>query len=265
MKMSHASAVALWFLFSTFASAQAVARRFEDIPIGIYPGNQRLERGVGPGMARGTSDTDVQFSEDIARLCAQGDPPFRLNVLAAEGGFDSLRRLLTDDEVNLAIVQGDVWTYASLIDSGPIADGKTEGKRDQQIRDSWREISEDIRLVLPLYQKRIHIFVSAEANRRGKFKNLWDLFEKGATVNVGPQYSESYITCAILEKMIIDAKEGAGQAWKRDTSPTDEALRIIVGKGERSPESLDAVILCAESPERAEEELRRLVQFTRTF
>jgi hypothetical protein len=180
-------------------------------------------------------------------------------VFAAEGTFDGLKRLRTEDEVVLTIIPGDFWYYAKFHGSGPVPEGKTASPQEQRIRDAWRDINENIRLVLPLYQKMLHIFVKAEDKTIGKFQNLSDLFHKGARVSIGPAGSDSMLTCALLEQMMIGSPGGTSRRWRTHYSPTDEALRTMVGKGKEPPGSLDAVILYAETPERAEEELRRLV------
>jgi len=237
-------------LLPAAAWGQTSTRTFFEIPIGTYPGLQPLERGVSPGIASGThSGVYIRFAEDIANLCERydegpGKPRFRLNVFATQGAFDSLKRLRKEDEVQLAIVQSDLWYYAKLFGSAP-SSGKTTTKVDK-IQDSWREIYQDIRMLLPLYEESIHILVKPEDKSSGKFKDLTDLFTKEARVNIGTKGSGAFVTCTLLEQIITQAPGGTGgKRWKPSYDSTEAALSRLVDKEE---DTIDAVILVGGVP-----------------
>jgi TRAP-type uncharacterized transport system substrate-binding protein len=247
----HLVVFALSLLPAMAALAQGPTRTFFEIPIGTYPGLQPLERGVSPGIASGTHvGVYIRFAEDISNLCERyeegpGRPKFRLNVFATEGAFDSLKRLRKEDEVQLAIVQSDLWYYAKLFGSPSTSPAKTQSKVEK-IQDSWREISQDIRMLLPLYEESIHILVRPEDKAAGKFKDLTDLFLKEARVNIGTKGSGAFVTCTLLEQILTQAPGGTGgKRWKPSYDGTEAALSRLVNKED---DSLDAVILVGGVP-----------------
>jgi len=120
----------------------------------------KQERGVAPGIASGThAGFYIRFAEDISNMCAKyedgpNSPQFRLNCFATQGAFDSLKRLRTEDEVQLAVVQSDLWLYAKLFGS-PLPVGSSKPRSDEQrIQASWKEIAENIRTIMPLTKRK---------------------------------------------------------------------------------------------------------------
>ncbi len=246
-------AISVLFFYSTSGSwAQGPTRTFFEIPIGTYPGLQPLERGVSPGIASGThAGVYIRFAEDIANLCERyeegsGRPKFRLNVFATEGAFDSLKRLRKEDEVQLAIVQSDLWYYAKKFGTPSSATSGRMQSAQEKIQASWREIHQDIRMLLPLYEETIHILVRPEDKTSGKFKDLSDLFLKEARVNIGTKGSGAFVTCTLLEQILTQGPGGTGgKTWKPAYESTDVALARLVNKEEST---LDAVILVGGVP-----------------
>lgn len=244
--------VGLFLLSSAIAWGQGQGRPFYEIPIGKYPGIVQLERGVSPGIASGShTGIYIRFAEDIANLCAKydegaGKERFRLNVFATQGGFDSLKRLRTEDEVQLAVVQSDLWYYAKLYGNPQEGPGRKANPEELRIRTSWKDIHDNIRLLLPLYEEKIHILVKPEDKSSGKFKDLSDLFANEAKVNVGTQGSGIRVTCTLLEEMMAGASGvTGGKRWKPSYFDTDTALRKLTAK---EGDTLDAVIIVGGVP-----------------
>lgn len=242
----------MFLLPGAAAWAQSSSRSFYDIPIGKYPGIVQLERGVSPGIASGSHEgIYIRFAEDISNLCARydeggGKERFRLNVFATQGGFDSLKRLRKEDEVQMAIVQSDLWYYAKLYGKPEPSSGRKPNPEELRIQSSWKEIYDNIRLLLPLYEEKIHILVRPEDKSSGKYKDLFDLFTNEARVNVGTPGSGILVTCTLLEEMMTRSQGGTGgKKWKASYEDTDTALRRLTGK---QGEALDAVIIVGGVP-----------------
>lgn len=247
-------ALFVWFFAFPGAAvwAQSSPRPFYEISIGKYPGIVQLERGVSPGIASGShTGIYIRFAEDIANLCAKydeggGKDRFRLNVFATQGGFDSLKRLRKEDEVQLAVVQSDLWYYAKLYGNPPEGGGRKLTVEEARIQSSWKEIYDNIRLLLPLYEEKIHILVKPDDKSSGKYKDLSDLFTKEARVNVGTQGSGILVTCTLLEEMMSGPKGvTGGKKWKPFYYDTDTALQKLTDKKE---DTLDAVIIVGGVP-----------------
>lgn len=217
-----------------------------------FPVNMPSDR-VNPGIATGSSSgLYMRFGEDIAKLCSfygislnsedpnrYRFPKFRVNVYATQGGFDSVKRLRYEREVQLAIVQSDLRYFA---------DQREEDEYDSRKREAWRQISDDIKLVLPLYKEKVHILV--RPSDKATFKDLAGLLRSGATVNVGTISSGGMITCTMIEEIITGSRSwktnGFG-TWRRTYYPQDAALDMLLGKNPRG-DSVDAVILVGGVP-----------------
>ncbi len=214
-----------------------------------YPDDKGSDK-VNPGIATGSSSgLYMRFGEDIAKLCAtygipltSGDPnrflypKFRVNVYATQGGFDSVKRLRYEKEVQLAVVQSDLRYFAME---------RFKDEVDPKKREAWRQIADEIKLILPLYKEKIHIVCRPED--KGRFKDLAGLLQAGATVNVGQVSSGGMITCALLEELITGSRDWKGKGtWKKRYYPEDAALEMLVGRNPR--ETLDAVMLIGGVP-----------------
>lgn len=216
-----------------------------------YPTNKSTSR-VNPGIATGSSSGFyVRFGEDIAKLCANYGislngtdpnrlrfPKFRLNVYATQGGFDSVKRLRYEREVQLGIVQSDLRYFASKM---------YRDEADPRKKEAWRQIANSIKLVLPLYKEKIHIVVRPEA--KGQYKDLAGLMSSGATVNIGQVSSGGMITCMMIEDTIINSRSWrqkyGNRSWRPAYESTEAALDMLVRPG-RDP--MDAVILVGGTP-----------------
>jgi TRAP-type uncharacterized transport system substrate-binding protein len=224
------------------ASAQDSISSME---LGNYPGSATNTRS-NPGIASGShSGLYLRFAEDLATLCAKprdGKSPYRLNVVATEGGLDSVKRLRLESDVQMAVVQSDLWFYAKKLGDPATSAGNWLSTKT---RESWRQIATDTRLILPLYTEQIHIVVTPYG--KDQFKDLMGLFKSKARVSIGTTGSGSMITCTLLEEMLLRelrAKGAPETRWKPQFLPADVALETLAkGQGE-----LDAVILVGGVP-----------------
>tara|TARA_R110002096_G_scaffold173997_4_gene349579 strand:- start:16615 stop:18030 length:1416 start_codon:yes stop_codon:yes gene_type:complete len=243
-------------ILSTSAQAQT---SLSSVKLSEYPGAVKPVRGVNPGIASGShSGIYVRFAEDISDMCIRfGDPEdkvnnpaIKLNVFATQGSFDSIKRLRTEDEVQLAIVQSDIWYYAQQhSDVNHLT--KYHGKVDNEIRQIWAKIKEDINLILPLYTEAIHIVIREES--KGEYKDLADLFNKGAVVNIGAMGSGTAITCTLLEEMFLREPDMISGVWKKKYYSRDAALDLLTkprpkNASQNGERYLDAVILIGGVP-----------------
>ncbi len=257
MKRLLVSCLAVAAAFSLPAQGQDKPRSIYDIEIYSYPGS-RPSKSVNPGIAGGSSSGFyIRMAEDIANLCsAYGrvddpkNPRFRLNVVATQGGFDSVKRLRSESEVQLAIVQSDLWFFAKKLSNpdDPFGAQLSAGKRA-----SWASMAESIRLVLPLYTEKIHIVVapSRKGTSGNQYADLMDLFEKQARVSVGTQGSGSMITCTLLEQIItseLQRTDRESPRWIKRYLPASVALDRLVAKDVPPDDRIDAVILVGGVP-----------------
>jgi len=213
--------------------------------LGAYPGSGTNPR-ANPGIASGShSGLYLRMSEDVAKLCAKprdGKSPFRLNVVVSEGGLDSVKRLRLEGDVQMAVVQSDLWYYAKRFGDPTTVTG---GWLSAKTRESWRQIATDTKLVLPLYTEKIHIVVTPYG--KDQFKDLMGLFRNKARVSVGTTGSGSMITCSLIEEMILREQRAKGEPesrWKAHYMSADVALETL----DKKQGELDAVILVGGVP-----------------
>lgn len=214
-----------------------------------FPNNMGSEK-VNPGIATGSSSgLYMRFGEDIAKLCANYGidltssdpnkyryPKFRVNVYATQGGFDSVKRLRYEREVQLAIVQSDLRYFAQQ---------RAKDVMDPKKRNAWEQIAEDIKLVLPLYKEKIHIVVRPED--KAKYRDLADLMKKGAVVNVGQVSSGGMLTCFMIEEIVKNSRNWpSGASWKPRFHSQGAALDLLLEKNPREP--IEAVVLVGGVP-----------------
>lgn len=241
--LAVAAAVLLTWAGAGQASAQ---ENIYGIDVGKYPG-WGVNSKANPGIASGShSGYYIRFAEDLATLCSRpmtpGSGPFRLNVIATQGGFDSVKRLRLESDVQLAVVQSDLWYYAKMY--GDPASG-TGSWLSEKTRTSWRQVAEDVRLLVPLFTEKIHIVVSPYG--KDKFGDLMGLFRNNARVSVGTNGSGSMITCSLLEEMILRHLRAKGEpptCWRPQYLSPDAALEELV----KEESELDAVILVGAVP-----------------
>ncbi len=253
----HLAAVGLALCFTSSGHAQSSSGSFYDINLGSYPGIVKLERGVNPGIASGShAGYYIRFGEDIANLCAKyytstQQPRFRLNVFATQGSLESLKRLRKEDEVQLAVVQSDLYYYAKRHSDPEYLQQYHPSLVDSSITQSWGEIEENIALILPLFTEKIHILVRPDDKTSGKYTNLIDLFEKRARVNIGSKGSGTMVTCTLLEQLIAEGLAASGarvSKWTPRYMPDDVALDVLVNGTNDPSQKLDAVIFVGAVP-----------------
>lgn len=216
-----------------------------------FPTDQSSPR-VNPGIATGSSSgLYMRFGEDIAKLCANYGisltsqdpnrlrfPKFRVNVYATQGGFDSVKRLRYEREVQLAIVQSDLRYFA---------DERAKDEFDPKKQEAWRQIADEIKLVLPLFKEKVHILVRPEDKER--FKDMAGLMKAGAVVNVGQISSGGMLTCAMIQEIIEESRDwrnNGNRMWKKRYHPQDAALDMLTGNN--TTDKIDAVILVGGVP-----------------
>jgi len=232
-------------LVSGMSPAQAQSD-LRGIDIGPYPGPAPNARS-NPGIATGSpSGLYIRMAEDMASLCAKPRDSsltaFRLNVVATEGGLDSVKRLRMEGDVQMAIAQSDLFYYARQASDATTTTGSW---LPPKTRESWLQIAEDTRLIVPLFTEKIHIVVTPSGKTR--FQDLMGLFRSKARVSVGTTGSGSMITCSLIEDMILRHMKAKGEpqvSWKPHYLPAEPALAKLVS-GE---EELDAVILVGGVP-----------------
>jgi len=118
---------------------------------------------------------------------------------------------------------------------------------DPKKGEAWRQIAEEIKLVLPLYREKMHVIVHPWDKER--CKDLAGLMKQGGTVNVDQISSGRMITSFLLEEIIRKAREWqqAGyRSWRPRFDPTGAALEMLVDNNPQ--DTVDAVILVGSVP-----------------
>ena len=242
------------FLLLPFTAAFGQSSLYElNFPSSSHPFPTNVGSSkVNPGIATGSSSgLYMRFGEDIAKLCANYGislnssdpnryrfPKFRVNVYATQGGFDSVKRLRYEREVQLAIVQSDLRYFAAQ---------RYKDEFDPKKKDAWKDIADEIKLVLPLYREKIHILV--RPGDKDRFRDLAGLMKAGATVNVGTISSGGMITCLMIEEIVKKSRDwqsNGNRTWKPRFHPEGAALDMLVGNNPR--DRVDAVILVGGVP-----------------
>lgn len=118
-----------------------------------------------------TTGTAFQFGEDIAAVAIRHG--LRILVKPSEGSLDNLRRLNSDENAALAIVQADVLGYLSW-SAEPAA----------------QQIGDQLRMIFPLHHEEVHILA------RKAIQQVTDL--AGKRVIVGTKGSGTYLTAQRL-------------------------------------------------------------------
>lgn len=227
-----------------------------DVDVYQYQGPVAPERGVNPGIASGAhSGIYIRFGQDISDMCehfgetsAGGLGPIRVNVFTTHGSFDSIKRLRTEDEVQLAIVQSDIWYYADRHSNEEHMQQFYPDQVDSAIMDAWADIKEDINMIIPLYTEAIHVLVRGDA--ADNYKDLMSLVTSGATVNVGVEGSGTAITTTLIEQMLI-ADPSVEVNWIKRHYHTDHALDLLAQDRKNQPnndDQLDAVVFVGGVP-----------------
>ncbi len=118
--------------------------------------------------------TAFQFGEDIAAVAIRHG--LRIAVKPSEGSLDNLRRLASDENAALAIVQADVLGYLSW-----------------SLEPAARQIGAQLRMIFPLHHEEVHVLA------RKSVQQLTDL--TGKRVVIGTQGSGTRITAQRLLRL----------------------------------------------------------------
>ena len=136
------------------------------------PAGSTPPRSQALGMVTGApTGTAFAFGEDIAAVAMRHG--LHILVKSSEGSLDNLRRLASDENAALAIVQADVLGYLSW-SSEPAA----------------RKIGAQLRMIFPLHDEEVHILA------RTSIEQLTDLNDK--RVIIGLQGSGTRLTAQRL-------------------------------------------------------------------
>ena len=122
----------------------------------------------GIGMVTGSdSGTYIQFGRDIANVAR--NKGVSIIVKESEGSLANIRRMMSNENARLGIVQSDVLGFLTTSDDV-----------------NMRSISSRIRLVFPFYNEEVHLFA------RKDIQKLSDL--NGKRVVVGTKGSGNWLT-----------------------------------------------------------------------
>jgi hypothetical protein len=225
--------------------------------------------GRRPGIATGPSyGSLIRLGEDLAQLCSDtrygqvdGLPPgnpIGLDVFATRGGFDSLHRLVNDDDVHLAIVPADAWLFAQLYGegkltpSGNVSASLANVMSRQQAEDYMKRVS----VIVPLTQEVVHIVVRSEDIGReadGKLTDLHSLFKLGRNgkkprTSIGLIGDSSWVTAQLLATLTgpNQADWGLRSLTYDDLTGLEKLSGSTLGAG--GDDAVDAVILVGSPP-----------------
>jgi hypothetical protein len=226
----------------------------------------RAVAGRRPGIATGPSyGSLIRLGEDLARICSNTaygqldklppDSPIGLDVFATQGGFDSLARLVEDDNIQLAIVPADAWLLAGLSMNGKLKLGP-DGQRVVTSERS-KKLMDQVSVILPLNQETVHIVVRSEdlgAESEGKLTDLYSLFAKGKNgrkprSSIGLVGDSSWITAQTLTALTNSAGKadwGLRELTYDDVTGLEKLSKSVLGDSD--PKGVDAVILVGTPP-----------------
>jgi TRAP transporter TAXI family solute receptor len=182
------------------------------------------ELRIATGSQRSTA---IDVARDVSVLVA---PQARvaLDVLPSAGSVENVRRLRNDRNVQLALVQADVFqAYVDLA-----AGGDAEAV----------ELIRPLRVVLPLFTEEIHFVVRADSPLRF----VDDIRE--ARINLGERGSGSALTAAALYRLMFEAALPDARATHLND---EDALVSLV-----TDRSIDVVVIVGGQPLRLLEDMK---------
>jgi hypothetical protein len=222
--------------------------------------------GRRPGIATGPSyGSLIRLGEDLARICSNTaygqldklppDAPIGLDVFATQGGFDSLQRLVEDDNVQLAIVPADAWFLAHLSTKGKLKLGP-DGQRVVTTQKA-QKLLDQVSVIMPLNQETVHIVVRSEdlgSESEGKLSDLYSLFVKGKNghkprTSIGLVGDSAWITAQTLTALTAPegkADWGLSELTYDDVTGLEKLSKSSLG--DRAAKGVDAVILVGTPP-----------------
>ncbi|HVE50254.1 MAG TPA: TAXI family TRAP transporter solute-binding subunit [Casimicrobiaceae bacterium] len=179
-------------------------------------------------FAAGTErSTAIDAARDLSVLVAP-DARVSLDVLATAGSVENVRRLRSDPNVRLGLVQADVFkAYVDLAAGGDV---------------EAAEMIRPLRVVLPLFTEEIHFIVRADS----PLKFVDEI--RDSRINLGERGSGSALTTASLYRLMFDAAIPDARA---NYFTSEEALVKLVNDG-----GVDVVVVVGGQPLRLIEDMR---------
>ena len=162
------------------------------------------------GMVTGSSTgTYYQFGNQVAAVAKKVG--VGIEVKTSEGSLANIRRLTSNENAALGIVQSDVLGYLAR-------------SNDPELQ----KVATELRLIFPFYNEEVHIL------GRRNIKTLADL--NGKVVALGSKGSGSWLTAVNLFRMVgVEPKE------IQHLSPSDAVRDVIVG-------AVDAMVFVGGKP-----------------
>jgi TRAP transporter TAXI family solute receptor len=188
----------------------------------LYPSLIPLLQAEGIGMVTGSrTGTYIQFGNDMARIASKDG--LEILVKDSEGSIDNIRRLISQENAALAIVQSDVLGFL-----------KRSNDREMV------QVSRKLRLIFPFYNEEVHLFARKGL---GSFQDL-----RGKRVVVGTKGSGNWLTANNLLQMF-----NVVPAESIELSPPDGVSAVLAG-------SADAMFYVAGKPVKLFTNLQELQQ-----
>jgi len=166
----------------------------------------------------GTEAADVRIGRDLADFVAKA-VDIELDVLPSSGSPESFKRLYAEPDVNLAVVQQDV--YEAFLAQGARSKATAGGPPPP-------------RVVLSLFDKEIHFIARADA----PFEYLHQI--RDARINAGPPGSGSAVSTEAIYRLMFGKAPGENRA---SFLPHEEALVNLV-----TDRTIDVVAVAAGQP-----------------
>ena len=126
------------------------------------------EIGIATGSKTGTY---IKFGQDIARLLAKND--MQVNIIESKGSLENVAKVLSDDQVDMGLVQSDVLAYIQSSNHKVL-----------------KKIPQQIKMMFPLYNEEVHLLA------RKSIVSIGDLQNK--IVGVGAKGSGTNLTSELL-------------------------------------------------------------------
>jgi TRAP transporter TAXI family solute receptor len=176
----------------------------------------------GIGMVTGSKiGTYIQFGHDIANVAR--DQGLDIMVKPSEGSLANIRRMMSQENAGLGIVQSDVLGFL-----------KTSS--DPQMR----RMASQLRLVFPLYHEEVHLFARKDIQR------LSDV--NGKRVVVGTKGSGNWLTADHLLRLA-----GVTPVERLEMPPSTAISAVLTGRA-------DAMFYVAGKPVTVFSRMRSLLQ-----
>ncbi len=183
----------------------------------LLPGGA-LQAAAQFKLVTATEEADYQVGGDLARFVAPA-ADVQLDVLASGSSAESLRRLRSEPNVKLAIVQSD--GYQAIL--AQAARGSAAAA----------ELARPLRVVVPLHREEIHLIARADA----PYNALHEI--RDARINLGPRGSDTAATIGSLYALVfgkpLDERRASHLAHEEAlvrlaTDKTIDVVAIVAGQ-----------------------------------